>query len=53
LTEVARALKLETLIVEGCSRVSPEAVQGAATSFLYKEDYPGLFNLLEFDHQEG
>ncbi|CAD6334654.1 unnamed protein product [Miscanthus lutarioriparius] len=44
-TEVARALKLETLVIEGCSRVSPEAVQGAATSVLYKEDYPGLYNL--------
>jgi len=44
-TEVARARNLESLIVEGCSRVSLNAVQGAAKSVHYKEDYPGLFNL--------
>ncbi|RLN12202.1 hypothetical protein C2845_PM09G14500 [Panicum miliaceum] len=44
-TEVARARNLESLIIEGCSRVALNAVQGTAKSVHYKEDYPGLLNL--------
>ena len=44
-TEVAVAWNLESLVIEGCSRVSLNAVQGAAKSVHYKEDYPGLLNL--------
>jgi F-box/leucine-rich repeat protein 2/20 len=50
-TEVARARKLETLVVEGGSL--QKLCRGLQHQFTTKKDFPGLFNLLEFDHQEG
>ncbi|CAN6299627.1 unnamed protein product [Urochloa humidicola] len=43
--EVVRAQKLESLIVEGCSGVSVKAVQGAAKSVHYRDDYQGYLAL--------
>uniref|UniRef100_A0A0D9XZV6 F-box domain-containing protein n=1 Tax=Leersia perrieri TaxID=77586 RepID=A0A0D9XZV6_9ORYZ len=43
--EVVRSRKLDSLIVEGCSQVSLKAVQGAAKSVHYDDDYPGYGNL--------
>jgi F-box/leucine-rich repeat protein 2/20 len=43
--EVVRAQKLESLIVEGGSRVSAKTVLGAAKSVHYKDDYPGYLGL--------
>jgi F-box and leucine-rich repeat protein 2/20 len=42
---VIRACKLESLIVEGCSRVSQHAIEGPAKSVHYDKNYPGLLNL--------
>ncbi|CAL5097696.1 unnamed protein product [Urochloa decumbens] len=39
--EVVRARKLESLTIEKCSRISLEAVQGAAKTVHYTDDCPG------------
>ncbi|KAB8117649.1 hypothetical protein EE612_059889 [Oryza sativa] len=43
--EVVRARKLDSLIVEGCSRVSQKAVLGTAKSVRYERYYPGYGKL--------
>ena len=43
--EVVRARKLDSLIVEGCSRVSQKAVLGTAKSIRYERYYPGYGKL--------
>uniref|UniRef100_I1R6R0 F-box domain-containing protein n=1 Tax=Oryza glaberrima TaxID=4538 RepID=I1R6R0_ORYGL len=43
--EVVRARKLNSLIVEGCSRVSQKAVLGTAKSVRYERYYPGYGKL--------
>uniref|UniRef100_A0A0E0MMZ7 F-box domain-containing protein n=1 Tax=Oryza punctata TaxID=4537 RepID=A0A0E0MMZ7_ORYPU len=43
--EVVCSRKLDSLIVEGCSRVSRKAVVGAAKSFRYEQYYPGYGQL--------
>ncbi|KAL6604044.1 hypothetical protein ACP70R_044405 [Stipagrostis hirtigluma subsp. patula] len=42
-SEVVRVLRLESLVIEKCSQVSLEAVQGAAKSVHYRLDCPGYF----------
>uniref|UniRef100_A0A0E0BTG0 F-box domain-containing protein n=1 Tax=Oryza glumipatula TaxID=40148 RepID=A0A0E0BTG0_9ORYZ len=42
---VVCARKLDSLVVEGCGRVSRKAVLGAAKSVRYERDYPGYGHL--------